>query len=216
MQSIIEMLLCVDASLSERFLDCKVVYSVSMLGLQLSDHQFSPVEQIPHCQSGYIVLTHVPLSALVPTAISRCDLRFQPVLKLLNDCQNITAVAAMSSSHNQLLSYRLLATFLEVLFDIGFVQYYVRTDSRNFTQFLSRCCLAINKCFCIQVLTAVYSFKKQEFFIADATEDQVFVCACINSTSTNLYISGSRGTEYSLSLENIMYYSPSSSYNWLS
>jgi len=49
MQSIIEMLLCVDASLSERFLDCKVVYSVSMLGLQLSDHQFSPVEQIPHC-----------------------------------------------------------------------------------------------------------------------------------------------------------------------
>lgn len=68
----------------------------------------------------------------------------------------------------------------------------------------------------ILVLITVFSFKKQEFFVADATEDQVFVCACINSTSTNLYISGSRGTEYSLSLENIMYYSPSLSYSWLS
>lgn len=48
----------------------------------------------------------------------------------------------------------------------------------------------------------------QDFFVADATEDQVFICANHNSTSTNLYISDAGGLRYSLSLENIVYFNP--------
>jgi hypothetical protein len=47
-----------------------------------------------------------------------------------------------------------------------------------------------------------------EYFIADASEDQVFVCASHNLTSTHLYISESMGVRFSLSLENIVYYNP--------
>ena len=51
-------------------------------------------------------------------------------------------------------------------------------------------------------------FPLQDFFIADASEDQVFVCVNHNSIKTNLYISEANGVEFSLSLENIVYYNP--------
>ncbi|XP_033100199.1 sortilin-related receptor-like [Anneissia japonica] len=46
------------------------------------------------------------------------------------------------------------------------------------------------------------------FYIADASEDQVFVCVNHDNYATNLYISEFQGTRYALSLENIVYYSP--------
>ncbi|ERE76788.1 sortilin-related receptor [Cricetulus griseus] len=47
-----------------------------------------------------------------------------------------------------------------------------------------------------------------EYYIADASEDQVFVCVSHSNNSTNLYISEAEGLEFSLSLENVLYYSP--------
>lgn len=51
-------------------------------------------------------------------------------------------------------------------------------------------------------------YTRLDYFVADATEDQVFLCVQHNKTSTNLYISDVTGSEYSLSLENIIYYNP--------
>nr|XP_021517328.1 sortilin-related receptor [Meriones unguiculatus] len=47
-----------------------------------------------------------------------------------------------------------------------------------------------------------------EYYIADASEDQVFVCVSHSNNSTNLYISEAEGLKFSLSLENVLYYSP--------
>uniref|UniRef100_W5MGE8 Sortilin-related receptor n=1 Tax=Lepisosteus oculatus TaxID=7918 RepID=W5MGE8_LEPOC len=47
-----------------------------------------------------------------------------------------------------------------------------------------------------------------EYYIADASEDQVFVCVNHNGSVTNLYISDAEGLSFSLSLENVLYYSP--------
>ncbi|MBN3300436.1 SORL protein, partial [Amia calva] len=47
-----------------------------------------------------------------------------------------------------------------------------------------------------------------EYYIADASEDQVFVCVNHNNNVTNLYISDMEGLGFSLSLENLLYYSP--------
>lgn len=47
-----------------------------------------------------------------------------------------------------------------------------------------------------------------EYYIADAAEDQVFVCVSHSNNSTNLYISEAEGLKFSLSLENVLYYSP--------
>uniref|UniRef100_UPI00398ED6D8 sortilin-related receptor isoform X2 n=1 Tax=Pristiophorus japonicus TaxID=55135 RepID=UPI00398ED6D8 len=47
-----------------------------------------------------------------------------------------------------------------------------------------------------------------EYYVADASEDQVFVCVNVNSNVTNLYISEAEGLKFSLSLENVLYYSP--------
>ncbi|XP_059812923.1 sortilin-related receptor [Hypanus sabinus] len=47
-----------------------------------------------------------------------------------------------------------------------------------------------------------------EYYVADASEEQVFVCVNINSNVTNLYISEAEGLRFSLSLENILYYRP--------
>ena len=47
----------------------------------------------------------------------------------------------------------------------------------------------------------------------------MFVCANHNTSASNLYISDPRGTRFSLSLENIFYYSPSNPNNaksWMS
>lgn len=48
----------------------------------------------------------------------------------------------------------------------------------------------------------------QEYYIADASEDQVFVCVSHSNNRTNLYISEAEGLKFSLSLENVLYYSP--------
>ncbi|XP_004389058.1 sortilin-related receptor isoform X1 [Trichechus manatus latirostris] len=47
-----------------------------------------------------------------------------------------------------------------------------------------------------------------EYYIADALEDQVFVCVSHSNNRTNLYISEAEGLKFSLSLENVLYYSP--------
>lgn len=48
----------------------------------------------------------------------------------------------------------------------------------------------------------------KEYYIADASEDQVFVCVSHSNNRTNLYISEADGLKFSLSLENVLYYSP--------
>ncbi|XP_078593117.1 sortilin-related receptor-like isoform X1 [Branchiostoma floridae x Branchiostoma japonicum] len=48
----------------------------------------------------------------------------------------------------------------------------------------------------------------KEFYIPDASENQVFVCVNHNHTLTNLYVSGVQGVDFSLSLENILYFNP--------
>ncbi|XP_072048711.1 LOW QUALITY PROTEIN: sortilin-related receptor-like [Amphiura filiformis] len=48
----------------------------------------------------------------------------------------------------------------------------------------------------------------KDFYIADASEDQVFVCVNHDKLKTNLYISEAKGVKFSLSLEDIVYYNP--------
>lgn len=48
----------------------------------------------------------------------------------------------------------------------------------------------------------------KEYYVADASEDQVFVCVSHDNNRTNLYISEAEGLKFSLSLENMLYYSP--------
>uniref|UniRef100_A0A671K1R9 Sortilin-related receptor n=1 Tax=Sinocyclocheilus anshuiensis TaxID=1608454 RepID=A0A671K1R9_9TELE len=50
-----------------------------------------------------------------------------------------------------------------------------------------------------------------EYYIADASEDQVFVCVNHNNNVTHLYISDTQGLAFSLSLENVLFYSPDGS-----
>ncbi|MEQ2165425.1 Sortilin- receptor [Ilyodon furcidens] len=50
-----------------------------------------------------------------------------------------------------------------------------------------------------------------EYYIADASEDQVFVCVNHINNATHLYISDTQGLSFSLSLENVLYYSPEGS-----
>uniref|UniRef100_A0A8C5QIZ1 Sortilin-related receptor n=1 Tax=Leptobrachium leishanense TaxID=445787 RepID=A0A8C5QIZ1_9ANUR len=47
-----------------------------------------------------------------------------------------------------------------------------------------------------------------EYYIADASEDQVFVCVFHTNNVTNLYISEAEGLHFSLSLENVLYFNP--------
>ncbi|XP_075460478.1 sortilin-related receptor isoform X2 [Ascaphus truei] len=47
-----------------------------------------------------------------------------------------------------------------------------------------------------------------EYYIADASEEQVFVCVSHSNNMTNLYISEAEGLKFSLSLENVLYFSP--------
>lgn len=51
----------------------------------------------------------------------------------------------------------------------------------------------------------------QEYYIADASEEQVFVCVNHLNNVTHLYISDTQGLSFSLSLENVLYYSPEGS-----
>ncbi|XP_067129295.1 sortilin-related receptor-like [Centruroides vittatus] len=50
--------------------------------------------------------------------------------------------------------------------------------------------------------------ERKDFYIADASEDQVFVCVTHDTSTTNLYISDVRGIKFSLSLERILYFRP--------
>uniref|UniRef100_A0A3Q1ID25 Sortilin-related receptor n=1 Tax=Anabas testudineus TaxID=64144 RepID=A0A3Q1ID25_ANATE len=50
-----------------------------------------------------------------------------------------------------------------------------------------------------------------DFYIADASEDQVFVCVNHLNNITHLYISDTQGLSFSLSLENVLYYNPEGS-----
>ena len=61
-----------------------------------------------------------------------------------------------------------------------------------------------------QALTLALSVR-QEYYIADASEDQVFVCVNHINNATHLYISDTQGLSFSLSLENVLYYSPEGS-----
>ena len=54
----------------------------------------------------------------------------------------------------------------------------------------------------------LFVISPQDFYIADASEDQVFVCVNHDTLKTNLYISESNGIQFSMSLENVVYYSP--------
>ncbi|XP_063292297.1 sortilin-related receptor isoform X2 [Pelobates fuscus] len=47
-----------------------------------------------------------------------------------------------------------------------------------------------------------------EYYITDASEDQVFVCVTHTNNVTNLYISEADGLRFSLSLENVLYFNP--------
>ncbi|XP_030833611.1 sortilin-related receptor isoform X4 [Strongylocentrotus purpuratus] len=53
-----------------------------------------------------------------------------------------------------------------------------------------------------------FDVPKRDFYIADASEEQVFVCVHHQDLQTNLYISEAKGVVFSLSLMNISYYNP--------
>ena len=55
----------------------------------------------------------------------------------------------------------------------------------------------------------------QEFYIADASEDQVFLGVSHNRRTAHLYISEAGGLKYSLSLERILFFSKGSGSSWL-
>lgn len=65
-------------------------------------------------------------------------------------------------------------------------------------------CRSVNK-------DGLLSPSSQEYYIADASEDQVFVCVNHLNNVTHLYISDTQGLSFSLSLENVLYYSPEGS-----
>ncbi|KAG7282267.1 hypothetical protein CRUP_033794, partial [Coryphaenoides rupestris] len=57
----------------------------------------------------------------------------------------------------------------------------------------------------------MFATSTREYYIADASEDQVFVCVNHVNNVTHLYISDTQGLSFSLSLENVLYYSPEGS-----
>ncbi|XP_029186888.2 sortilin-related receptor-like [Acropora millepora] len=55
----------------------------------------------------------------------------------------------------------------------------------------------------------------RDFFIADASENQVFLAVAHSASTTHLYISDTTGIKYSLSLERVLYFSHNTSSPWL-
>lgn len=55
----------------------------------------------------------------------------------------------------------------------------------------------------------------RDFFIADASENQVFLAVAHSASTTHLYISDTTGIKYSLSLERVLYFSHNTSSAWL-
>ncbi|XP_053408510.1 sortilin-related receptor-like isoform X2 [Mercenaria mercenaria] len=50
-----------------------------------------------------------------------------------------------------------------------------------------------------------------DYYVADASEDQIFMCVNHDELTTHLYISNVNGTKFSQSLENILYFNPNGS-----
>ncbi|KAJ7384238.1 Sortilin- receptor [Desmophyllum pertusum] len=55
----------------------------------------------------------------------------------------------------------------------------------------------------------------QDFYVADASEDQVFLAVTHNRRTTHLYISDTSGIKYSLSMERVLYFSQNTTSAWL-
>ncbi|KAJ8316151.1 hypothetical protein KUTeg_006165 [Tegillarca granosa] len=62
-----------------------------------------------------------------------------------------------------------------------------------------------------------HNAPRMDFFVADASEDQIFLCVNHNRTSSHLYISDATGSKFTLSLENIVYFNPKGAHknSWL-
>lgn len=58
-----------------------------------------------------------------------------------------------------------------------------------------------------------HNICSQDYYIADASEGQVFACVNHNDLHTNLYLSDVTGLKYTLSLENILYFNPQAKYS---
>ena len=58
-------------------------------------------------------------------------------------------------------------------------------------------------------------FHLQDFYVADASENQVFLAVAHSARTTHLYISDTSGTKYSLSMERVLYFSQNTSSAWL-
>lgn len=73
-------------------------------------------------------------------------------------------------------------------------------------------CACVHRVFGLILLTSsLLPSAQQDFYIADASEDQVFVCVNHLNNITHLYISDTQGLSFSLSLENVLYYNPEGS-----
>lgn len=55
----------------------------------------------------------------------------------------------------------------------------------------------------------------QDFYVADASENQVFLAVAHSARTTHLYISDTSGTKYSLSMERVLYFSQNTTSAWL-
>ena len=51
----------------------------------------------------------------------------------------------------------------------------------------------------------------QDFYVADSSEDQVFLCVNHGVNVTHLYISEAQGVAFSQSLDNVVYFNPEGS-----
>ncbi|KAI0224251.1 Sortilin-related receptor, partial [Lamellibrachia satsuma] len=53
----------------------------------------------------------------------------------------------------------------------------------------------------------------KDYYVADASEDQVFLCVNHNTSTTHLYISAVAGIHFTLSLTNIVYFNPKAAFS---
>ena len=64
-------------------------------------------------------------------------------------------------------------------------------------------------------LSCLWFFHLQDFYVADASENQVFLAVAHSARTTHLYISDTSGTKYSLSMERVLYFSQNTTSAWL-
>ena len=65
------------------------------------------------------------------------------------------------------------------------------------------------------IINIVLVCTYQDFYVVDASENQVFLAVTHDRRTTHLYISGTSGRKYSLSLERVLYFSPNTTTAWL-